>query len=217
MPSARALGRFLREAQAAVRLRGAVSVLLTTDGEIRRLNRTFRGKNKATDVLSFPALEVSHVSKTGRHGAPAYPQVRGDLAISVDTARKQAAEQGHTLALEVKVLMLHGLLHLAGFDHETDDGEMARREQLLRGRLGLPLGLIERAGVNGSTRKMVRGGDLPTHPSGKNKNAARVGHPASRFPALGPEKTRKDGARGHRAKDVARRGSRTGSRKVGRV
>jgi len=181
MPSARALGRFLREAQAAVRLRGAVSVLLTTDGEIRRLNRTFRGKNKATDVLSFPALEVSHVSKTGRHGAPAYPQVSGDLAISVDTARKQAAEQGNTLAVEVKVLMLHGLLHLAGFDHETDDGEMARRERLLRGRLGLPSGLIERAGVthlNGSTKKHIRDRDLPTHPSGKNKNAARVGHPA---------------------------------------
>ncbi len=201
MPSARVLSRFLREAQAAVRLRGAVSVLLTTDGEIRRLNRTFRGKNKATDVLSFPALEVSHVSKTGRHGAPDGPRVSGDLAISVDTARKQAAEQGHALAVEVKVLMLHGLLHLAGYDHETDDGEMARRERLLRARLGLPLGLIERAeragAAEGSRRARVKG--------------------ALRFPALAPEKTRKDGARGHRAKDGAGRGSRTGSRKVGRA
>src|SRR5579863_7645591 len=80
MPSARALSRFLREAQSAVRLRGAVSVLLTTDGEIRRLNRTFRGKNKATDVLSFPAVEVSQVSKS----RPGAPRVCGDLAISVD-------------------------------------------------------------------------------------------------------------------------------------
>ena len=73
----------------------------------------------------------------------------GDLAISVPTALRQAREQGHALAVEIKVLILHGLLHLAGFDHEADDGQMARRERLLRGRLGLPQGLIERtkAGV----------------------------------------------------------------------
>jgi len=134
MPSARTLGLFLREAQAAVRLRGLVSVLLTTDTEIRRLNRTFRGKNKATDVLSFPAGEASRGN------------VAGDLAISIPTARRQAAEQGHALAVEVKVLMLHGLLHLAGYDHEADDGQMARRERVLRARLRLPQGLIERVG-----------------------------------------------------------------------
>jgi len=147
MPSARALSRFLVEAQAAVRLRGAVSVLLTTDREIRRLNRTFRGKNKATDVLSFSAAKPSQVPKAGP-GAPAASQrVSGDLAISVETARRQAVEQGHALVVEVKVLMLHGLLHLAGYDHETDDGQMARRERVLRAKLGLPSGLIERAGV----------------------------------------------------------------------
>jgi len=129
LPSARTLGLFLRHAQAAVCLCGQVSVLLTTDGKIRRLNRQFRGKDKTTDVLSFPALEG---------------EVAGDLAISVPTARRQACEQGHTLSTEIKVLMLHGLLHLAGFDHERDKGEMARRERLLRGRLGLPQGLIER-------------------------------------------------------------------------
>jgi probable rRNA maturation factor len=133
MPSARTLTRFLREAQAAVRLRGEVSVLLTTDQSLRRLNRQFRGINKATDVLSFPAPHVA----TG--------EVAGDLAISVPTALRQARAQGHALAVEIKVLILHGLLHLAGFDHETDDGRMARRERLLRGRLGLPQGLIERA------------------------------------------------------------------------
>jgi probable rRNA maturation factor len=133
LPSARTLNRFLSSAQAAVRLRGEVSVLLTTDQAIRRLNRQFRRMNKATDVLSFPAPKEA----TG--------EVAGDLAISVPTALRQARAQRHSLAVEIKVLILHGLLHLAGFDHEADDGQMARRERLLRGRLGLPLGLIERA------------------------------------------------------------------------
>jgi probable rRNA maturation factor len=135
VPSARTLARFLREAQAAARLRGQVSVLLTTDRNIRRLNRQFRGKDKATDVLSFPADSLVQKKE----------KMAGDLAISVPTALRQARQQGHTLAIEIKVLILHGLLHLAGFDHERDAGQMARRERLLRGRLGLPHGLIERA------------------------------------------------------------------------
>lgn len=155
MPSSRALARFLGQAQKAVRLRGQVSVLLTTDRNIRRLNRQFRGKDKATDVLSFPAPPVPNHKKS----FPARPlvqnqekdpeKVAGDLAISVPTALRQAREHGHPLGVEIKVLMLHGLLHLAGFDHETDDGAMARRERLLRGRLRLPQGLIER----GSNRR----------------------------------------------------------------
>jgi probable rRNA maturation factor len=132
IPNARTLARFLREAQSAVRLRGQVTVLLTTDAAIRRLNRQFRGKNKATDVLSFPAV------------APGPLKIAGDLAISVNTARRQADDSGHSLGAEIKVLTLHGLLHLAGYDHETDKGEMARREQKLRARLRLPHGLIER-------------------------------------------------------------------------
>jgi probable rRNA maturation factor len=124
----------LNEAQDAVRLKGEVTVLLTTNAAIRKLNRRFRGKNKSTDVLSFPAEGV---------GAE---EIAGDLAISVPTALRQAAEQSHSLSTEIKVLILHGLLHLAGGDHETDSGQMARRERLLRGRLGLPQGLIERAG-----------------------------------------------------------------------
>ncbi len=127
------MARFLKAAQEAVRLKGHVTVLLTTDAAIRDLNRRFRGKNKATDVLSFPAEGL------GAEG------VAGDVAISVATAMRQAAEQGHSLATEIKVLILHGLLHLAGFDHEADAGRMVRRERLLRGRLGLPQGLIERA------------------------------------------------------------------------
>ncbi len=79
--------------------------------------------------------------------APGPEKIAGDLAISVPTARRQAAEQGHSLSTEIKVLILHGLLHLAGYDHEADAGQMARRERLLRARLRLPQGLIERAAV----------------------------------------------------------------------
>ncbi len=135
LPAARTLARFLAEAQAAVRLKGEVTVLLTTDDAIRKLNRQFRGKNKATDVLSFPAEGI---------GAE---EIAGDLAVSVPTALRQAVEQGHSLSTEIKVLMLHGLLHLAGYDHEADEGRMARRERLLRAKLNLPQGLIERANV----------------------------------------------------------------------
>jgi probable rRNA maturation factor len=141
IPSRQTLARFLREAQAAVRLRGQVTVLLTSDTVIRRLNRQFRSKNKATDVLSFPAFPPVPEGV----GVEASNRIVGDLAISVPMARKQAAEQGHAVAMELKVLMLHGLLHLAGFDHETDNGQMERREKSLRARLGLPQGLIERS------------------------------------------------------------------------
>jgi probable rRNA maturation factor len=133
LPSARTLTRFLAQAQAAVHLQGEVTVLLTTDAAIRKLNRQFRGQNKPTDVLSFPA------------GGPASEGIAGDLAVSVTTALRQAAEQGHSLSTEIKVLILHGLSHLAGEDHEADNGRMARRENQLRARLGLPQGLIERA------------------------------------------------------------------------
>jgi probable rRNA maturation factor len=135
LPATRTLARFLASARAAVRLKGDVTVQLTTDTAIRKLNRQFRGLNKATDVLSFPAQGL---------GAE---RIAGDLAIGVPTARRQAAEQGHSLSTEIKVLILHGLLHLSGYDHETDGGKMARRERLLRARLGLPQGLIERTEV----------------------------------------------------------------------
>jgi probable rRNA maturation factor len=143
IPNARSLAHFLREAQAAVRLRGQVTMMLTTDTAIRRLNRQFRGKNKATDVLSFPAAKLSRVSRA-RPGASRTQEIAGDLAVSVNTARRQAGERGHSLATDIKVLTLHGLLHLAGYDHETDQGEMARREQKLRAKFRLPQGLIER-------------------------------------------------------------------------
>jgi len=104
-----------------------IACLITDDRELRRLNRVFRGQNYATDVLSFP-------SDGG-----------GEIAISLDRAMEQAREYGHGVADEVRILMLHGVLHLAGMDHEADAGEMARAEIRWRRRLGLPTGLIERA------------------------------------------------------------------------
>jgi len=134
LPSPRTLARFLGQAQSHVRLPGRVSVLLTTDSALRRLNRRFRKIDQPTDVLSFPAD-----AGFGRR-----QKIAGDLAISVPTARRQAAQHGHPVSLEIKILILHGLLHLAGYDHESDSGQMARRERRLRALLGLPLGLIER-------------------------------------------------------------------------
>ena len=138
----RALAAFLKEATAAARLDGEVSVLLAGDARLRRLNREFRQKDQATDVLSFPV--DPHLPISGKCGAPNGDSA-GDLAISVETAARQAAEFGHPLAAELETLVLHGLLHLAGYDHESDGGRMARREAALRRRFGLATGLIERA------------------------------------------------------------------------
>jgi probable rRNA maturation factor len=138
----RTLSGFLLSAAEAAKLRGEVSVLLTGDAEIRRLNRQFRHKDKPTDVLSFPAPEL-----------PGKSSVAGDLAISVETAVRQAEDLGHPLAVELQILILHGLLHLAGYDHERDSGQMARRETTLRRRLGLNHGLIERSAAASSVRR----------------------------------------------------------------
>ena len=126
------LSRFLNRARKTVGLKGEVDVLLANDATLRQLNKTFRGKNKPTDVLSFPA--PAEIAK--RHA--------GELAISLETAARQATTYGHTLRDEVRVLLLHGLLHLSGEDHETDKGEMAAREATLRRELKLPTSLIER-------------------------------------------------------------------------
>ena len=127
------LARFTNVARATAGVTGDVDVLLAGDRTLRRLNRQFRGKDKATDVLSFPAA----AEFSDGHA--------GDLAISLETAKQQAEEHGHTLRDEVRVLLLHGMLHLAGMDHEVDAGEMAAREAQLRAKLRLPGGLIERA------------------------------------------------------------------------
>ena len=142
------LSRFLNRARAAAGLRGNVDVLLADDATLRRLNRNYRGKNKPTDVLSFPPAAEAQAGDLC---------VAGDLAISLDTAARQAAEHGHTLRDEVRILLLHGTLHLAGFDHETDSGEMAQREAELRRKLRLPNGLIARtAAVPARSKRTAR-------------------------------------------------------------
>ena len=104
--------------------------LITRDGEMRRLNRDFRHKDRATDVLSFPSGQTLGFL--------------GDIAISFEHARRQATEYGHGIGQEIEILMLHGVLHLLGMNHEKDRGQMARAENKWRARLGLPAGLIGR-------------------------------------------------------------------------
>lgn len=128
--SQRALARFAREAQRLARVPGDVAVLIADNRRLLALNRSFRGKDKPTDVLSFPR-------GNGNGG--------GDIAISADIARENAARYGHKTADELKILVLHGMLHLAGYDHETDNGRMEKTEARLRSRLKLPASLIQRS------------------------------------------------------------------------
>ena len=143
--SASSLGRFVLRARRAAGLKGTVNVLVTSGATLRGLNRRFRGKNKTTDVLSFP----SHSTPLGDQKASA---IAGEIAISADIAVQNAFRLGHSAAQEVKVLALHGILHLAGYDHERDNGAMARKEENLRKALRLPTALIERTQVERSTR-----------------------------------------------------------------
>ncbi len=99
-----------------------LAVRFVSEREMRRLNREFRGKDRPTDVLSFPGEETVE----GTH--------LGDIAVSVPTARRQALERGHSVERELAVLLLHGILHCLGYDHETDDGEMKELETRLRRR-----------------------------------------------------------------------------------
>ena len=119
------------ETVAPARARGVVTVAVVPDARVRALNRTYRRKDAATDVLSFPADGPSQL---------------GDVVIAAGVAARQARSAGHSLRTELRVLALHGLLHLLGYDHEQDDGRMARVEARLRRRGGLREGLIERGG-----------------------------------------------------------------------
>ena len=125
-----ALERFARLAQRLARVSGKVDILIAGDRRLHQLNRRFRGKDNATDVLSFPRHRDSNAG--------------GDIAISADYARRNARRHGHSHEDELKILILHGMLHLAGHDHESDSGEMARLEARLRRRLKLPASLTER-------------------------------------------------------------------------
>jgi probable rRNA maturation factor len=122
------LARWLQRV-APLRARGQMTVALAPDARVRALNRQYRRKDEATDVLSFPADERGHL---------------GDVVIATGVARRQARDAGHSMQTELRVLALHGLLHLLGYDHERDDGRMSRLERRLRHKGGLREGLIER-------------------------------------------------------------------------
>ena len=118
--------RFVRQAQKLAKIDGEVDILISDNKRLQELNRRFCRKNKPTDVLSFPR-------PTG-----------GDIAISAEIAQENAARFGHATADELNILVLHGMLHLAGYDHESDNGQMASIETRLRVRLKLPASLIDR-------------------------------------------------------------------------
>ena len=113
-----------RTAEALGKNDSSATIAFVSDKAIRQLNRQFRGIDRPTDVLSFPADDEDEVNL-------------GDIAISVDTAVAQAKQNGLTFDEEVAQLILHGLLHLSGYDHETDNGEMTRLELRLRRKLGI--------------------------------------------------------------------------------
>ena len=126
----RELKAFAAELSARVADGRPFTCLFTDDRELQRLNRMFLSNDHPTDVLSFPSPNEHAI---------------GELAISVERAREQADAFGHDLSAELRILMLHGVLHLLGHDHERDRGRMARLEQTWRRDFGLPAGLIERS------------------------------------------------------------------------
>jgi probable rRNA maturation factor len=125
------------------------NVCLVDNDAIRQLNLAYRGKDKATDVLSFPWIEAEgplrpEPAPASRRPAPGgIRNFLGDVVISVPTARRNAREEGHSTLQEIRWLVLHGVLHLLGYDHEHDNGEM----------IALELGLREQLGVAGSRGK----------------------------------------------------------------
>lgn len=135
-----ALERFLAEASREAGLVGEVTVLITTSRELAGLNRRFRRRNRPTDVLSFPSA-----TEDG-----------GDIAVSADIAAESARRFGHTVGDELRILILHGVLHLAGYDHESDKGEMSAVEARLRERFRLPVALIERTSATARTRARAK-------------------------------------------------------------
>lgn len=160
-----ALRRFGARALKAIGLSGDVAILITTSRRMRELNRWYRQKDYSTDVLSFP-------------GTPKLDHA-GDIAISAEIAARSARKLHHSQAVELKVLILHGVLHLAGYDHESDGGEMAGLEDHLRSRLGLPNALISRTlnsnprKGSGSARKPAKMGKARPAATGRRKALRR--------------------------------------------
>lgn len=191
------LARFIASVARAIGLKGDVSLLIIGRSRMRTLNRQFRGKDQTTDVLSFPAPpELESLTA-------------GDLVISIDAAERQAALLGHSPQAEIRILALHGLLHLAGWDHETDSGEMAQREYDLRTRFKLPVALIERG--------ELRSADRLAHPSRsrRSRKSAAVVYTRLSQKQLNRSRSRPKSARsfaGSSANGSSRRRSATGGR-----
>ena len=160
------LASWLRRASPA-RARGAVTIALVSDARIRQLNRTYRRKDCTTDVLSFPEVAqpfraaialrpaqcvVSLSNHAGLEPCATRDAFLGDIVIARGVAQRQARDRGHSAAVELRVLALHGLLHLLGYDHERDGGRMRKLEHRLLRENGIDSGLIDRAsGARGST------------------------------------------------------------------
>jgi probable rRNA maturation factor len=144
----RPLSAFLERAQRELGFpESGVTVRLISDSAMAQLNRRFRGKSGSTDVLSFPAngVRARRSPRPAKHSARMHAartrinsaEYVGDIAVSPETARRNARRYSRSLPAELRILVLHGLIHLAGFDHETDEGQMERLERRLRRRLGL--------------------------------------------------------------------------------
>ncbi len=133
-----ALDEFLAQACKALRVPSeAVTVCLVTNAEMARWNRVYRGKNRPTDVLSFPVEANANRIERSCGISPDTREYLGDIAIAPEVARRNAKQFGRTFGDEMRILILHGILHLMGYDHETDTGQMERREKRLRRTLGL--------------------------------------------------------------------------------
>ena len=151
------LARWLQSV-APSRARGEVTVAVVPDARVRALNQRYRRKDRATDVLSFAAEE---------------PGELGDVVIAAGVAARQARQAGHSVSAELRVLALHGLLHLLGYDHEHDDGRMARLERRLRRKGGLVEGLIERGLVDRVRAVGKTGNQAPTAVSRPRQRSGR--------------------------------------------
>ena len=158
--SRQTLARFAARARELAGVSGEVAVLITSSKKIQQLNRRFRRKNKPTDVLSFPREDG------------------GDIAISAEIAQSNAQRFRHSTAAEIKVLILHGMLHLAGYDHETDNGGMQKKEAMLREQLRLPASLIQRS-LNGPSNSS----DFAKTDFAKTRFATKTGFSAKKASA----------------------------------
>jgi probable rRNA maturation factor len=136
--AARPLREFLRKAQRELKIAGSeITVAFVSDSDIERWNQAYRRKKGPTDVLSFPATAGAGRNFSAKKNGARAPEILGDIAIAPETAKRYASKNGRSLHAEIRVLMLHGVLHLMGYDHESDNGQMNRIEQRLRRRLGI--------------------------------------------------------------------------------